>query len=562
MVMCTVLTVRTMKHLITCCLLLLGWITVQGQSVDELQKQLQSAATQREKLELNYQIAEQLMRTDAETAIEYAKDAHKLAQNLQNNAMLARTAFLTAEGYERERDERNQEVWLKSTLTYAKRAGDSDLIIRSVDERSDLWRKKRNYRRAYEINKEAFEYFSSSGTSISELESQYERQKAQLAREKANLEQERQLLQSEIDRLIEERNQIANERNTLSSEKQQLEAQQDQLVSAKNKVEQEISKKEEALVDLSQQKQRAEEYAREQSEAVKKLSRDTLEKRYMLEEARADLAIEQLKLSQRTSFLRISGIGVASLFLIFLLTYWRFRSKKRSAQELAIKNEIIQQERQRSEDLLLNILPAAIASELKENQKAQARRFEHVSVFFSDFRNFTQISEELSPEELVEELDKCFKAFDHIIGQYEDIEKIKTIGDAYMCASGLTERTTIPYNMVRAALEIQQFLDEYKQVRQRQGKPFFEARIGIHTGPVVAGVVGTKKFAYDIWGDTVNMAARMETNCPPGQVNVSETTFQRIQYRFDCRHRGKIYAKNKGDIDMYFVERERVGAAV
>jgi class 3 adenylate cyclase len=162
----------------------------------------------------------------------------------------------------------------------------------------------------------------------------------------------------------------------------------------------------------------------------------------------------------------------------------------------------------------------------------------------------------------VEELDKCFKAFDYIIGQYPDIEKIKTIGDAYMCASGLSDRKTMPYTIVQAALDIQNYLLEYKELRIRQGKPFFEARIGIHTGHVVAGVVGSKKFVYDIWGDTVNTAARVESNGEPGQVNISEETYKLVKYRFDCLPRGKMPAKNKGEIDMYFVKKALVGATV
>ena len=184
------------------------------------------------------------------------------------------------------------------------------------------------------------------------------------------------------------------------------------------------------------------------------------------------------------------------------------------------------------------------------------------TVLFTDFKNFTRISELLSPEELVEELDKCFKAFDFIIGQYEDIEKIKTIGDAYMCASGLTERRVMPNSIVKAALEMQLFLEEQKQERMRIGKPYFEARIGIHTGPVVAGVVGVKKFAYDIWGDTVNTASRVESNSAPGRVNISETTYNLVRYKFECEYRGKVEAKNKGQIDMYYVNRELSGALV
>ena len=129
-----------------------------------------------------------------------------------------------------------------------------------------------------------------------------------------------------------------------------------------------------------------------------------------------------------------------------------------------------------------------------------------------------------------------------------------------MCASGLSDRRTVPTNIVKAALEMQQFLDEQRQERQRLGKPYFEARIGLHTGPVVAGVVGVKKFAYDIWGDTVNIASRMEANCQPGKINISETTFGLVKYKFDCEYRGKIEAKHKGMIDMYYVKKELVGA--
>lgn len=202
----------------------------------------------------------------------------------------------------------------------------------------------------------------------------------------------------------------------------------------------------------------------------------------------------------------------------------------------------------------MNILPANIAQELKENGSAKAHRYDEVSVLFTDFKNFTKVSERLTPEELVSELDTCFKGFDFIISQY-NIEKIKTIGDAYMCASGLNDTGDDTSNMIKAALEMQEFLNDLKEQRIMRGEPYFEARIGIHTGPVVAGVVGSKKFAYDIWGDTVNIAARMEQNSEEGKINISETTYWKIKYDFDCAYRGKISAKNKGNIDMYYVNK-------
>ncbi|MEX0966729.1 MAG: adenylate/guanylate cyclase domain-containing protein [Bacteroidia bacterium] len=222
-------------------------------------------------------------------------------------------------------------------------------------------------------------------------------------------------------------------------------------------------------------------------------------------------------------------------------------------EELEIKvnerTKELQVEKKKSDDLLMNILPAEVAEELKQKGSADARQFEFVTVMFADFVDFTQISEKLSPHDLVKELDYCFTAFDNISGKY-NLEKIKTIGDAYLAVCGLPEDN--PAHAVQctlAALTIRDFIIEY---RKQQG--IFNIRIGLHSGPVVAGIVGLKKFAYDIWGDTVNLAARMEQNCEPGQVNISSATYHLIKDHFKCRYRGKIHAKNKGEVEMYFVE--------
>lgn len=209
-----------------------------------------------------------------------------------------------------------------------------------------------------------------------------------------------------------------------------------------------------------------------------------------------------------------------------------------------------------SDSLLLNILPSEVAEELKMKGSADAKQFDEVTVMFTDFKGFTQISEKLSPKELVAEIHQCFMAFDNIITQYK-IEKIKTIGDAYMAAGGLsTSDKSEAKDVVNAALDIQQFMYEYNEKKKAAGELFFEVRIGIHTGPVVAGIVGIKKFAYDIWGDTVNTASRMESSGETGKVNVSGACFELIKNEFKTTYRGKLQAKNKGEIDMYFVERE------
>ncbi len=216
----------------------------------------------------------------------------------------------------------------------------------------------------------------------------------------------------------------------------------------------------------------------------------------------------------------------------------------------------ISKEKQRSEELLLNILPSETAEELKQYGEAKAKNYDMVTVLFTDFKGFTMIAEKLTPQQLVNEINYCFKEFDRIIGRY-NVEKIKTIGDAYMCAGGLPiANTHNPVDVVKAGLDIQQFMETYKKEKQEKGELFFDIRIGIHTGPVVAGIVGIKKFAYDIWGDTVNIASRMESSGEVGKVNISGTTYELVKEQFACTHRGKIEAKNKGEIDMYFVEKQ------
>ena len=229
------------------------------------------------------------------------------------------------------------------------------------------------------------------------------------------------------------------------------------------------------------------------------------------------------------------------LLLLTLLAIIQFRSRKK-----------IQKEKERSEELLLNILPAEVADELKSTGTASAKHFDNVTVLFTDFKNFTTVSEELSPQELVDELHACFKGFDEICTKYS-IEKIKTIGDAYLAVSGLPQADeNHAENVVNAALEIREFM---KQRRAELGAKTFEIRIGINSGSVVAGIVGVKKFAYDIWGDTVNTAARMEQNSEAGKINISESTYAIVKDTFMCEYRGEIDAKNKGMLKMYFVEK-------
>ncbi|KAA5534815.1 hypothetical protein F0919_09410 [Taibaiella lutea] len=219
-------------------------------------------------------------------------------------------------------------------------------------------------------------------------------------------------------------------------------------------------------------------------------------------------------------------------------------------QEVKLRTEEIIAEKKKSDDLLLNILPAEVANELKEKGEAEAKLFDHVTVLFTDFVNFTQMSERMNPQQLVAQLHENFKAFDEIM-ERNGLEKIKTIGDAYLAVSGMpVANDKHAYNAVKAGLEIAAY------IRNQQYENRFEVRVGIHSGPLVAGIVGVKKFAYDIWGDTVNTASRMESSSEAGKINISESTYRLVKDDFTFIHRGKIDAKHKGAIDMYFVEGE------
>jgi len=271
-----------------------------------------------------------------------------------------------------------------------------------------------------------------------------------------------------------------------------------------------------------------------------------------LQQSQLNFQESQLNLQKSQRNFSYALAGIVSLLLIGMVLRY-FETSKHNAV-LQTKNELIEAERERSEGLLLNILPSLVANELKNSGIAKARSYKNASVMFSDFVKFGAIAQTLKPEELVGVLDFYFTSFDKIISKY-NVEKIKTIGDAYMLASGLpNEDPNNPLEIVKAAIEIQDFVSKSKIDRQKKNLPFFDARVGVHTGPLVAGVVGHKKFAYDIWGDTVNVAARLENNCEPGRVNVSASTHEFIKSKYKCEFRGVIPVKNRDDVGMYYVE--------
>lgn len=253
-------------------------------------------------------------------------------------------------------------------------------------------------------------------------------------------------------------------------------------------------------------------------------------------------AIAKAELETSKSEKNMWAIGAALSLLLLGFAGYSYNQKRKDNKKIA-------EEKQKSENLLLNILPHEVAEELKEKGTTRAKHFDEVSVIFTDFVNFTANSEKIGVQEVLNELNICFTEFDNIMEKH-GLEKIKTIGDAYLAVSGLpVSNKEHAKNAVKASLEILSYI----QQRKLQHPNALDIRIGIHSGPLIAGIVGVKKFAYDIWGDTVNTAARMEQNSASGKLNISEATYQLVKDDFVFEYRGKIETKGKGALDMYFV---------
>ena len=262
-----------------------------------------------------------------------------------------------------------------------------------------------------------------------------------------------------------------------------------------------------------------------------------------------DKSIQDLQLRKQKNFRNALSVGFGLVLVIVLVLYRDYRIKIKT-------NRLLDKQKVQIENLLLNILPSEVAHELQTTGKATPRNYESASILFTDFKSFTSLSEHMAPDEVVKELNICFMAFDEITERH-NLEKIKTIGDSYMCAGGIpTPYDGHVFNIVKASLEMQEFIYQNNQRRKELDLPPWEIRIGINVGPVVAGVVGKRKYAYDIWGSAVNIASRMESNGMPGQVNISSTVYEMVKDKYACIYRGKIYAKNVGEIDMYFIDHE------
>jgi class 3 adenylate cyclase len=516
-----------------------------AQSTATLEAQLRKATSKSEKMTLSYELAEKYLSRQPQKASEYAHRASMLASELGEKRVEADAIFLNAEALLKRRQYRESAAKFNQAWNTARNYGLRDVALNSMTKLEEIAVKENDLREALKWSREKVDYLtensgrsSSSGDIVRRLQSEI-----------ATLEQEKA-------RLLVQLSQMTNPGTDLERMRNENEA---LLKEFQEKTKVELTRKDSAIIQIRQQNQNLDSLARQKDKLVSLLTKEQMadsmiraQQEVSLQEEKRLRAEAELAQKQSENLRNVLALLAGFVFVLALLFYARFVAKKRMANNLTAKNKIIEEEQKKIDGLLENILPRAIAAELKENNKVAAQKYDQATVMFVDFIGFTGVSEKLGPEELVQELDYCFSNFDRIIGKY-NIEKIKTVGDAYICASGLSDKNASPSDIVKAALEIQDFLQHTKAARLDQGLPFFEARAGVHTGPVVAGVVGKKKFAYDIWGDTVNVAARMEEACEPGRVNVSEAAYWLSKYDFEWQHRGKLAAKNKGMMDMYYV---------
>lgn len=370
-----------------------------------------------------------------------------------------------------------------------------------------------------------------------------------LAREKAEKEAEQERFRRKEREAQLEIEKLKAEEATARQRLQALELQEERLNLENKEKELKLIQRDNALKELALEKERL--VVSEKEKENKLLA----QKAAMEEQMRRN---DELEFNNKLRLVVGAFLFILLILIGILIAYRQLRKRKKhiEAQNIIIAESklVIEKEKEISEGLLLNILPVKVAEELKANGVSKPKLYNDVSVGFTDFSGFTMISEKLTPEELVAKLDEIFLEFDKIIESH-GLQRIKTIGDAYMYAAGLPDPLeNHAKHIVESSIEMRDFIDSYNAALA-PGVPKWNVRIGVNTGPVVAGVIGIKKFAYDIWGDTVNTAARMESSGEVGKVNISGSTYDLIKNEFKTERRGKVSAKNKGEIEMYFVEK-------
>jgi class 3 adenylate cyclase/tetratricopeptide (TPR) repeat protein len=504
--------------------------------------------------------------------IEYLLQARDILSKRQDYAALANVEHLIAGVYYSDNDFYNALTHNESAIRHARQSKQRQTLADAYETAAEVHHQLYDFEKAYEYYRKYLTELDTIRLEEQVLQQRVDQQRGLLSAAEAQIKyliarqnfQDLQLQQSlyEQDRLkllnenlaldaqrkrdevlLLQKQKEVDEANIRQKTLEALRAKQELLLAAQNL---DTERKNALIANLRQQ------------EAIERANRLADSTSRVQERERAQREQEYQEQKQATFRQFVYGIGFMLLAILGILgASWLFarranRRLNQQNQRIQAQNKEIEAERSKSDQLLLNILPDEVARELKTSGYATPRHYESATVLFTDFVNFTRLSSQLSPDELIEELDECFLAFDEICEKH-GLEKIKTIGDAYMCAGGLpVPNDSHPQDAVKAALEMTAWLEQRN--REHSRAIFREMRIGIHTGAVVAGVIGKNKFAYDIWGDAVNLAARLEEHGEPGRINISKATADAVKSLFKVTPRGKKEVYNKGLVEMYFVE--------
>ena len=526
-------------------------------------------------------------------AIKYFSMARELLNKSKEKDRYVYTTHLMATAYYKNGDLFNAQLFNEKAITAAKKSADKTNLSESFNLGASIHQDLYDYEKALTFYKQHLALRDSFLLEDRIRQQTLLQQKYLLERAEKEIKilisnQEIQELNLNQLNLEKEKLELSSEALRLEGEKRESELillrkeQEIQEASLKNK-ELEALKTQQTLLLTTQQLD-----AEKQEREISELNRKEAEQRLALTQKEAEekernkeidllnkdkelltrqQEIAQLEIDKQSTFRQlVYGLSALALLILGLvlagLIFARRANKKLEQKNVEIesqKNEIeknkdlIESEKAKSDALLLNILPEETAKELRENGMATPKKYELASVLFTDFSGFTRISKHMSAEKLINELNECFVAFDEIVIRH-GLEKIKTIGDSYMCAGGLPiPNTSNPKDIVKAAQEMRSFMEKQTELKKSENFPYWKMRIGIHTGAVIAGVVGKQKFAYDIWGDTVNIASRMESSGEEGKINISAATYELVKEDFQCIARGAIEVKNGGEVEMYFV---------
>ena len=517
---------------------------------------------------------------DLQNALQNFKNAEKELRRSDSNATNAYLEHLTAKVYLNSGDLYNALRYNELAIFNAEKDKDARLLEQTYETAAQIHEALYDHQLALEFFKKHL--ILKDSFLVEDRVRQLQLLQQQLLLERSEKEirlllsrqelQEKELEEKQNEILLLQKDQEANDANLRTKELETQKAQQELLLLQSEQTAKEVNIRNRELqaqqaqqkLLLTQQKLLAEKKDQEilaikQQEELTRMDAQRIQVEKEKSEQQVELlqqneAISQLEIERQQTFQQFAyGLG-ALLGLLLIMMLSGFVYYRKASLRLASKNKEIELEQEKSEKLLLNILPRETAQELKMTGSATPKLYKKVTVLFTDFSEFTKISESMSPEELISELNECFKGFDRIIAKY-NLEKIKTMGDGYLCAGGLPiTNETNPMDAIYAAVEMQNFMQQRISEKQKSNLPYWNMRVGIHTGGVIAGVVGTQKFAYDIWGDTVNTASRMESGCDNGKINISEKTYQLVKDKFDCSYRGEIEIKHGNKLGMYFVE--------